>query len=216
MKHALLTFAIALAAAVPAGAHRLDEYLQGALVSVEKNRVDVEMTLTPGVAIFPFLIGEIDANGDGIISETEKQAYAVSVLRDLSLAIDGHSLAPHVISSQFPAIEEMKEGRGEILLRFDAELPSGGPRLRLTFDNRHQSRFAAYQVNALVSRDPAIQIGRQSRNYTQSHYELEFTQASAQRSSIGFDSIAAVPEALGVLALLLMARFGLAGLRQPD
>ena len=53
MKRALHAVLIVLFAASPAHAHRLDEYLQGALISVEKNRVDAQLTLTPGVAVFP-------------------------------------------------------------------------------------------------------------------------------------------------------------------
>jgi hypothetical protein len=34
----------------PAAAHRLDGYLQGGIISVEKGRIEAQMTLTPGVA----------------------------------------------------------------------------------------------------------------------------------------------------------------------
>src|SRR5580692_6856402 len=55
MKRTLSAAAILLLTAALARAHRLDEYLQGAIVSVEKYRVDVQITLTPGVAVFPRL-----------------------------------------------------------------------------------------------------------------------------------------------------------------
>ena len=46
----VLVAAISVLIALPASAHRLDEYLQGTIISVEKNRLHAEMTLTPGVA----------------------------------------------------------------------------------------------------------------------------------------------------------------------
>ncbi len=53
MKLTMSAAAILVLAGTPAFAHRLDEYLQGTIISVEKNRVDFQMTLTPGVAVFP-------------------------------------------------------------------------------------------------------------------------------------------------------------------
>ena len=55
-------------ACAPLAAHRLDEYLQGTLISVEKNRVQAQITMTPGVAIYPILLAAIDTYHDGTIS----------------------------------------------------------------------------------------------------------------------------------------------------
>ena len=123
-----LAAAVLLLAATPVTGHRLDEYLQGALISIEKNRLHAHMTLAPGVAVVPLLIASIDTDADGVISETEQRAYAGRVLRDLSLSVDGHRLTPQLISVRFPAMDEMKHGRGEIQLDFNASLPaaSGG------------------------------------------------------------------------------------------
>ena len=55
------------------------------------------------------------------ISETEQSAYAERVLRDLSLTIDGRRLRLRLLSMQFPNIEEMKEGLGEIQIEFGAD-----------------------------------------------------------------------------------------------
>ena len=97
MKPALSAALIFLLTGTPALAHRLDEYLQGAIISVGKDRVDAQLTLTPGVAVFPILLAEIDIDGNGIISETEQHAYSSRLLRDLSLEIDGQFLTPHLV-----------------------------------------------------------------------------------------------------------------------
>lgn len=208
MTRALSVFCLLV---LTASAHRLDEYLQGTILSVSKDTVHVEITLTPGVAVFPALIATIDTDGDGQISAAEQSAYAERVLHDLSLSIDGRSLAPHLTSAEFPAIGEMKEGRGEIHLQFQADLPRGGAHRRLILENRHESRIAAYQVNVLVPRDPDIRIERQNRNYTQSFYELEFTQAGVEAGSL----LSRARGPLGMIALIVISWLALVwGLRE--
>jgi len=191
-------------AALPAGAHRLDEYLQGTLLSVDNNRLEASMRLTPGVAVFPFLIAEMDSDGNGAISEAEQHAYAVRVLRDLWIASDGRRLTPRLVSVQFPALAEMKEGRGEIRLDFSADLPAGGRNRNLTIENHHESRISAYQVNCLVPRDPGIRIVAQTRNYSQSVYRLEYEAAGVASDSFQFVSGGLVW--LGPIGLLLFTR----------
>src|SRR5579862_780337 len=110
-----------------ASAHRLDEYLQATLISVEKDRIEVSLRLVPGVAVASAVLAKIDANGDGVISPGEQQAYAQRVLGDLALSIDGRRLTPKLASVNFPAVEQMREGLGEIRIEFTSDLPQGGP-----------------------------------------------------------------------------------------
>ena len=159
---------ILLLLGAPASAHRLDEYLQAALISLEKDHVQVFMRLIPGVAVSSIVLSSMDTNADGEISETEGRAYAERVLRDLSLSVDGHTLTPRVVSVDFPEVEEMKEGLGEIQIEFTADLPTGSPKRRLVLENHHQDRIAAYIVNCLVPRDSNIRILAQNRNERQS------------------------------------------------
>ncbi len=198
--------AILVLAATPASAHRLDEYLQGTMISVEKNRLQVEMTLTPGVAVFPFLLSSIDTNADGAISGAEQRAYAAQVLRDLSLTIDGHRLTPQLHSLRFPPIDEMKEGRGEIHLDFDADLPGGVRNRKLVLENHHQSRISVYQVNCLVPADQDIRIESQDRNFTQSHYQLQYAQTDVRSDLAAMASRPGPFAWLGTIALLLFTR----------
>jgi hypothetical protein len=96
--------------------------------------------------------------GDGVISQTERRAYAEQVLRDVSLKVDGRILRPQLVSVEFPTAEEMKEGLGEIQIAFSAYPPRSGPNRRLIFENRHQRGIAAYLVNRLVPRDRDIRV----------------------------------------------------------
>src|SRR5579871_6163156 len=112
MRATLVVFAVLLSVEKPAGAHRLDEYLQATLIAVTKDRVQAEMRLVPGVAVFPIVLAAIDTDHDGIISEAEKQAYAERVFRDLSLSVDGNPLRLRLVSRNYADTEAMKEGLG--------------------------------------------------------------------------------------------------------
>jgi hypothetical protein len=177
-------------------AHRLDEYLQATMFSVEKNRVQVTMRLIPGVAVFPAVLAGIDTNGDGVISQTEQHTYAQRVLGDLSLTVDGKSASLILVSEKFPPIAEMKEGQGEIQLELSAVLSGGGPQRRLVFENHHLSAISVYLVNSLVPRDPDIRILAQNRDERQTFYQLDYAQAGSQSQpakgwtgTVGFSSI---------------------------
>src|SRR5438445_315766 len=76
----------------------------------------------------------------------------------------------------------------------------GRGRRKLVFENRHQSRIAAYLVNCLAPRDAEISVTGQNRNYEQSFYELEYSQGSPPLPLTNWLWIAA-------LGVLLLARF---------
>jgi hypothetical protein len=159
---AAATILLSLGARAPA--HRLDEYLQATLISVENDRVQVSIRLIPGVAVSSVVLASIDTNGDGVISEAEQQTYVERVLGDLSITVDGKSAGPTLLSQKFPPIEAIKEGLGEIQIEFTVELPRGGPQRSIVFENHHRNEISAYLVNCLVPRDPNIRILTQTRN----------------------------------------------------
>ena len=195
-----------------ASAHRLDEYLQATTISVEKDRVQAQVRLAPGIAVFPAVLANIDTDANGLISEAEQKSYIERVLGDLSLTIDGDRLQLRLVSSKFPNTEEMKEGRGEIQIDLEADVPSGGHNRKLVFENQHQSRIAAYLVNCLVSRDPDIRITAQNRNYEQSFYQLDYVQTDVRS---GHSSAAWWSSPWGrLLAAAVLVFGGLAFLRQ--
>jgi hypothetical protein len=177
MKARFAVATILLLAATPGFAHRLDEYLQATTISLEKTRIHAQTRLTPGVAVFPTVFANIDADADGLISQNEQRAYAERVLRDLSLSVDGDRLTPRLLSVKFPSTDELKAGLGEIQLEFYADLPPKGSKRRLVFENHHQSQIAAYLVNCLVPSDANIRVVAQDRNYSQSVYQLDYAQA---------------------------------------
>ena len=166
-----------------ASAHRLDEYLQATLISVEKDHVEVSMRLIPGIAVSSAVIASIDTNGDGVLSPQERWDYAQRVLSELALSIDGKKLEPKLKSADFPQIQEMRDGLGEIHIEYTAKLPGGGPNRKLILENNDQRQRAVYLVNALAPSDPGISIVAQKRNQVQSTYELDYTQAGGPSGS---------------------------------
>jgi len=207
--------AILLPLGTTAHAHRLDEYLEATILSLDGNRIHAEIRLTPGVSIAPVVIGEIDTNRDGVISAAEQHSYAAEVLADLSLAVDGNPIRPHLVSLRFPRTNDMKEGTGEIELDFDAALPPRGGSRRLTFENRHEFPIAAYLVNCLVPQDPRVRIVSQSRNYSQSSYQLDFVDRSVAPGSGTLSRLWQPGEPAWTVAILLFAGIALLWRRRP-
>ena len=178
----------ALFAATPAWAHRMDEYLQATILSLRSGTVSLTMRLVPGVAVSSAVVGQIDQNGDGVMSAREQRTYAERVMSDLVLSEDGKLLTLHLVGSTFPSIAEMRAGTGEITIKMDADLPSAGGDHQLTFENKHQSGISVYLVNALVPDDPRLQIQTQYRNPKQSFYRLSFLDSIPEHAARrGFD-----------------------------
>jgi hypothetical protein len=191
--------------AMPLTAHRLDEYLQASLISLQHDRVEIQLDLTPGIAVFPVVLASIDTDSDGSMSEAEQNAYAARVLRDVSLTVDGRPTPLRLVSSRFPEIGEMKEGVGVIRLDISAGLrpTEDGSAHWLRFENHHQSAIAVYLANSLVPQDPALRITTQSRDFRQSIYRVDYTRGDAAGGfpfSIGTRT--AVWSGIAVLSLL--------------
>jgi hypothetical protein len=166
-----------------ASAHRIDEYLQATIVTVQRNRIEASMRLIPGVVVAPTVIAAIDANNDGILSTQEAQSYARHVLGDLSISVDGKKLLPKLISWSFPSPSQMRDGMGEIRITYTVELGEGHPNRVLLLANRHLSAVSVYLMNVVVPEDPDIQILAQKRNQQQSWYEVDYHQEAAVASS---------------------------------
>ncbi len=176
MRKAIVVALVLLSLTGVASAHRLDEYLQATLISVQRDHVEISMRLIPGIAVSAAVIASIDRNRDGILSSAEGTAYAQGVVKDLSLSVDGTRLEPVLVSIDLPPIEEMRDGLGEIHIEYRAQVPGGGGVRKLLLENHNHMAKTVYLVNALASSDPTISITAQKRNRVQSVYELDYAQ----------------------------------------
>jgi len=161
--------ALAVAAALTvvctadASAHRLDEYLQAARIGVAVNRIEVELDVTPGVAVADAVVNDIDADRDGILSSDEQQAYAQRVSRAIELWVDNDRVQTTLISSRFPITIE---------LQTDGPPLTGGRHL-IRFRNANTPASAAYLANALLPDDDRVSISRQSRDPAQQELTID-------------------------------------------
>jgi hypothetical protein len=178
-KTAAAIIAFVLLLGKTASAHRIDEYLQATILSVEANRVQASMRLIPGMLVSSSVIAAIDSNRDGVFSEGEERAYAQRVLGDLSITIDAKNARPQLISWSFPQPAEMRNGLGEIHIGYTVDLPCGGTNRALILTNHHLNYTSVYLMNVMVPQDRNIHILAQKRNEQQSVYELDYQQMSA-------------------------------------
>jgi hypothetical protein len=156
-------------------AHRLDEYLQATRLSIRTDGIEVELDLTPGVAVAQQVFALIDTNHDGEISSAEAEAYARLVLNSIDVAVDGRPVGLQLTSQSVPQLSDMTQGVGTIRLQASAKFArvAAGAH-RVYYRNMHQANIGAYLVNALVPEDKHIQIQRQSRDYQQHELTLEY------------------------------------------
>lgn len=155
--------------------HNLDEYLQAARLSLVRDRVAVELDLTPGVAVAPGIIAIIDRDADAAISSDEARAYGQSVMSDVRLSLDGHAVDVTLDRVEVPSAADLRAGLGTIAIRASGSVGRlGGGRHSLQFKNDHRPGGAAYLINALAPDDPAIRVVSQTRDPIQREGRIEY------------------------------------------
>ena len=156
-------------------AHRLDEYLQAARLSLAHDRITLELDLTPGVNIASAIVPLLDRDGDHTISPAEAGAYGQEVLKDLVVELDGHLVPLTLTRVEAPSIEAMRDGSGTIQLRAagNVEGVSAGRR-RLDFRNNHQPEMSVYLANALIPEDADLHVAGQTRDPRQQGVRIEY------------------------------------------
>ena len=185
---------LALSMVGRAAAHRLDEYLQATLIGVARNGTDVEIQLTPGVAMLPVLMAVIDQDRDGRISPDEERTYVERVVREVELQLDGAPAPLSLIESRFPTVEAMQEGLGTIRIKLHS--PRSGHRLR--FETRHLPQVSVYLVNCLAAPSDGLVVTHQERDEAQKSIAFDY--------SFGTNASSPIPLWLVAIGILLVAR----------
>ena len=193
---------LALSLTGSGAAHRLDEYLQATLIGVARDGTDVEIQLTPGVAMLPVLMAVIDQDRDGRISPGEERAYVGRVVRDVELRVDGVPAPLSLVDSKFPAIEAMREGLGTIQMKLRTQRV--GHELR--FENRHLPQISAYLVNCLAAPSDGLVVRRQKRDEAQKSIAFEYSFSTGAPEGARAAWIAVGPLWPAAIGMLLVAR----------
>lgn len=202
-----LALLLALTGGSAASAHRRDEYLQATRVALDPSRVQLQLDLTPGIAVADRVLADVDGDRDGAISPAEQQSYAGRVLGAIAMDVDGVRLAPRVTASTFPPLDAMRNGEGTIALEIAAPLPAlaAGPH-RLHYRNTHRPDIGVYLANALVPASDRVRISAQDRDTDQRTLEITYV-VTADAPGLRRPLIAA-GTALVVLALFWVRRRG--------
>lgn len=169
----VLAVGLLLHVSASAEAHRLDEYLQATRLDISRNRVVVELDLTPGVLVASQIFATIDSDGDGRVSPTEIEDYARRVLRDLSLRVDDRPCALTLTRAESPSWDEIRDGEGTIHLEAFADTPLARGVHRIRYANMHESASGVFLVNALKPSTDALVIRAQRRDVQQRVIDLD-------------------------------------------
>ncbi len=167
---------VAIAALVVAGgasAHRLDDVLQATMLTIGADRIDATIRPVPGQAVASSAIGDIDADGDGAFSPDEQRAFAVRVVDDVAVAIDGRAMQPTASRWTFPPAAAMRDGTGEIVVEWTVAMPAGTGDRAVVVTNRHRRDGVVYLANTLVPNDPDVRVVGERRDARQSRYEVD-------------------------------------------
>jgi len=193
-----------LAGVAEVSAHRRDEYLQAARIAIDPARVEIELDLTPGIALAEPILADIDRNRDGTLSAEEQQAYASLVLSALEIEVDATRLALQPGPSSFPELDAVKRGEGTIRLHFTAALPrlSAGVH-QFFFRNGHQRNRSVYLANALVPQNPLVAVTAQRRDTEQTELTIDYVLRAAPTGSTSAWLLGGLAAATALFGLLL-------------
>jgi hypothetical protein len=83
-------------------AHRRDEYLQAARLAIDPDRVELELDLTPGIAVAD--VGAVGNRRRQRRNDLRRRgsAYSDRVLNAIALDVDGIPLRVELVESRFP------------------------------------------------------------------------------------------------------------------
>jgi hypothetical protein len=170
-----LVTALIVVGASSVSAHRRDEYLQAARLAVAPGRVELQLDLTPGIAIADDVIARIDRDRDGVLSPQERGDYVSAVMEGIEVRLDGIAVAVPAPVVQFPDIDAFQRGEGTIRLSSSVTLPriQNGAHA-LTFRNGHQPEGSVYLANALVPDGDRISIEGQRRDPDQRDLTIDY------------------------------------------
>lgn len=176
MKAAIIATAGAvLLTTVSPSAHRLDEYLQAARVSLERTQVTLEVDLTPGASVADGIIALIDRDGDSKVSPIEARSYGQDVLGDVVLDLDGRAVELTLAHVEVPSIDEIRHGVATIQLRAVGGVEQRMSRRRhLRVRNNHHAGSSVYLVNAMIPSDAGISVLGQTRDAKQRDVRIDY------------------------------------------
>ena len=170
-----LVVGAATLAETPALAHRRDEYLQAARIAIDQQRVQIDLDLTPGIAVASRVLDEIDRDRNGVVSDSEARAYATRVIDDIRVDVDGDALPLSLAYTRVPTVDSVLRGEGTIQFQLTAAVrPLAAGDHRLSYRNAHHQDIGAYLANTLVPATDRVMVLTQHRDVAQRELVVEY------------------------------------------
>jgi hypothetical protein len=167
---------IVVIGAIDLSAHRRDELLQAARIDVAADRIALELSLTPGIAVADEVIGTIDRDHDGRLSPEEQRGYAEQVLAATEIRIDDRIVKMPSVTAIYPLTGELRDGDRSIELRSAVTLPAlSSGRHQIVFTNGYRGDISVYLANALKPDSEQIVIASQHRDPAQRTLTIDVT-----------------------------------------
>ena len=200
----MLALTIVSASGAGVSAHRTDEYLQAARLAIDPARVQIELDLTPGIALAETILSDIDRNRDGSLSEEEQRAYGSQVLGALTVEVDGTRVPLQMGVSTFPGTDAVKRGEGMIQLHAAATMPRQTSGVhQLLFRNRHHPDHSVYLANALVPETTQVAVTAQRRDRDQTELTIDYLVRAAPARPASAWLVGGIALATALSALLM-------------
>ena len=198
-----LALTIATIGIAELSAHRRDEYLQAARLGIEPGRVQIELDLTPGIALADAIIADIDRNRDGRLTADEQRDYATLAISALLIEVDGRRLPVQLSASHFPEVDEMKRGEGVIHLNSSAPIqPLSAGRHRLLFRNGHHAANSVHLANALVPDSDRVAVRAQHRDRDQRELAIDYSLSAVTAQANGIWLVGGITAGVLLVAFL--------------
>ena len=150
--------------------------LQAARIGVAADRVELELSLTPGIAVADAVIGGIDRDRDGVLSAEEQRHYAALVMAATELRIDGRI----VNMAGERRRTRCRPSYATAIDRSSFDRPPRSPRChpaltRSPSPTAIASDISVYLANALKPDSERIVIASQRRDPAQRTLAIDFT-----------------------------------------
>lgn len=129
---------LALLLGTAAQAHPLDEVVQGAYLSLSPGKVLLELDLSPGPLVAGKVLTALDANGDQRVTPAEARAYAVRVLAQSTLTVNGAPARWTLDEVTVPPYQNLKAAGDTIKIYATAPRTDRAGAHTLTYVNRYQ------------------------------------------------------------------------------
>ncbi|MFB9990894.1 hypothetical protein ACFFLM_02710 [Deinococcus oregonensis] len=133
-----------------AGAHPVDEMVQGAYLTLTPGAVQLELDLTPGVQVSAPVLKSLDANADERVTSAEARVFAVRVLAQSTLTLNGAAVRWTVDEVTVPPFQNLKLGSDTIKIYATAKRPDQPGAGTLVYQNRYQPVKSQWTANVFL------------------------------------------------------------------